>query len=257
MRDIPLILPDWPAPSHVRAAVTTRTGGASQGEFAGFNLGLNTGENPDIVESNRRRLAARVGLVHEPAWLRQVHGAVVVRAEDVTAATEADASWTAKPGMACAILTADCLPVLFCDRQGTRVAAAHGGWRGLAAGILGNTLAAMRCNPGDVMAWLGPAIGPQAFEVGPEVRAAFVDRRPEAADAFEPGKGDRFHCDIHALARTQLRSAGVREIHGGGFCTFNDAERFYSYRRDGGRTGRMASLVWLASEPSDAASVAE
>ena len=244
MRDVPLLLPDWNAPANVRAAVTTREGGASRNEWASFNLGLNTGEDPAIVESNRRRLAARLGLVRRPAWLDQVHGATVVQADEAPNMPAADASWTRESGVACAILTADCLPVLFCDRSGTRVAAAHGGWRGLAAGILENTVAALACRPADVMAWLGPAIGPQAFEVGPEVYTAFVSRWPDTASAFRAGRGDRLWCDIDAIARIQLQAAGVQEISGGGYDTTGDS-RFYSYRRDGGRTGRMASLVWL------------
>jgi YfiH family protein len=249
MRDIPFILPDWPAPSNVRAAVTTRAGGASTGSYTHFNLGANTGEDPDIVAANRRRLAARLGLLHEPAWLRQVHGTTVIDAGAVNGTPEADASWTSLSGVACVVLTADCLPVLFCDRAGTRVAAAHGGWRGLAAGILANTVAAMDCAANEVLAWLGPAIGPDAFEVGPEVRAAFTASWPETAAAFRNGQGDRWFCDLYAIARVQLRALGVREISGGGFCTVTD-ERFYSYRRnrqgrDGGETGRMASLVWL------------
>lgn len=244
MRDVPLLLPGWNAPANVRAAVTTREGGASRNAWASFNLGLNTGEDPAIVESNRRRLAARLGLVRQPAWLGQVHGATVVQADKATDTPAADASWTCEPSVACAILTADCLPVLFCDRSGSRVAAAHGGWRGLAAGILENTVAALACQPADVMAWLGPAIGPQAFEVGPEVRAAFVVRWPKTAGAFRAGRGDRLWCDIDAIARIQLQAVGVQEISGGGYDTTGDS-RFYSYRRDGGRTGRMASLVWL------------
>lgn len=257
MRDVPILLPDWNAPANVRAAVTMREGGASRGAWASFNLGLNTGEDSAVVESNRRRLVARLGLVRQPAWLRQVHGAMVVQADTATDMPEADASWTREPGVICAILTADCLPVLFCDRSGTRVAAAHGGWRGLAAGILENTIADLQCKPEDVLAWLGPAIGPNGFEVGPEVRAAFDERWPDTASAFRTGRGDRLWCDIYAIARIQLRSAGVREISGGGFDTISDS-RFYSYRRDDGLTGRMASLVWLdGMETADRPSMAE
>lgn len=247
MRDMPFILPDWDAPPNVRAVVTTRAGGASTGPYAAFNLGMNTGEDLDVVAGNRRRLAARLDLAVEPAWLRQVHGTVVVDAAATDGEPEADASFTTKTGVACAVLTADCLPVLFCDRAGTRVAAAHAGWRGLASGVLANAAAAMASAAEELVAWLGPAIGPGAFEVGPEVRAAFVERWPETAAAFHSGRGDRWFCDLYAVARVQLRALGVREISGGGFCTFTDAERFYSWRRDGGKTGRMASLVWLAS----------
>lgn len=257
MRDMPLLLPEWNAPANVRAAVTTREGGASQGAWARFNLGLNTGEDPDTVESNRRRLVARLGLTRQPAWLRQVHGAAVVQADTAGDMPEADASWTCEVDIACAVLTADCLPVLLCDRSGTRVAAAHGGWRGLAAGIIENTVAALRCEPADLLAWLGPAIGPGSFEVGPEVRAAFAGRWPDTANAFRAGRGDRLWCDINEIARIQLLAAGVCEISGDGYDTVSDS-RFYSYRRDNGRTGRMASVIWLAgAKTADRSSVAE
>ena len=245
MRDLSFILPDWPAPSNVRAAVTTRAGGSSTGPYAHFNLGMNTSEDPDVVAANRRRLTARLDLEREPVWLRQVHGTTVVDAGIATGMPEADASFTERRGIACAVLTADCLPVLLCDRAGSHVAAVHGGWRGLAAGILAKTVTAMDCAGERLIAWLGPAIGPAAFEVGPEVRAAFVGHWPETANAFRRGQGDRWFCDLYAVARVQLEVLGVREISGGDFCTFTDAQRFYSYRRDGGETGRMASLVWL------------
>jgi len=245
IRELPILLPDWPAPANVRAAATTRRGGVSLGPFTSLNLGRNTEDDPDAVSANRRHLRARLGLTREPAWLHQVHGADVVRAtEDSADSPAADASWTDHPGIACTILAADCLPVLFCDRNGTRVAAAHGGWRGLANGILDRTVDAMGVAPAELIAWLGPAIGPDAFEVGPEVRTAFVERWPETTAAFRAGQGDRWFCDIWSVARIQLRELGVTEIHGGGDCTFADEDRFFSFRRDG-TTGRMASLVWL------------
>lgn len=237
-----LIKPDWPAPASVHALVTTRTGGVSLPPFDSLNLGDHVGDDPAAVALNRQRL--RGFLPAEPCWLRQVHGTVVAPADGQRDTLEADASVAFGPGVVCAVLTADCLPVLFCDRQGSRVVAAHAGWRGLAAGILESSVAAMRCDPADVMAWLGPAIGPKAFEVGEEVREAFVQDLPAAAAAFLPGLPGKWLADIYELARQKLVRAGVEAVYGGGLCTYTDAERFYSYRRDR-TTGRMAALVWL------------
>lgn len=238
----PWLTPDWPAPENVRACVTTRAGGVSAEPFDNFNLGDHVGDDPAVVAENRRRLTA--GLACRPAWLNQVHGVEVARA-DPSRVVEADASWSSTPGVACTVMTADCLPVLFCDRAGTRVAAAHAGWRGLADGVLEATVEALDVDPGELLVWLGPAIGPQAFEVGPEVREAFVAQHPQAADAFvasqRPG---RFMADIYRLARIRLAAKGVDAVYGGGLCTVTDSERFYSYRRSP-RTGRLASLVWL------------
>lgn len=251
MRELPLLLPDWPAPSNVRAVATTRIGGVSRGPFETLNLGLHVGDDPEAVQANRRRLHARLGLSGAASWLQQIHGADVVRADEVIEPPAADASWTDKQGVTCAVLTADCLPVLLCDRRGTRIAAAHGGWRGLADNILAQTVRAMGVRPSDVMAWLGPAIGPDAFEVGPDVRQAFIARWPETEAAFRAGQGDRWFCHIYSVAGAQLRALGVTSVYGGGFCTHNEPDRFFSYRRDG-QTGRMASLIWL-----DHAAVAE
>lgn len=237
-----LLVPDWPAPASVRASVTTRAGGVSQVPFDSFNLGDHVGDDPAAVAENRRRLQALLGC--QPAWLSQVHGVAVVEADPARVA-EADASWSATPGIACTIMTADCLPVLFCDRAGSRVAAAHAGWRGLAAGVLEASVAALGCPPSEVLVWLGPAIGPQAFEVGGEVREAFVALHAEAAGAFVPSANPgRYMADLYRLARIRLASVGVSAVYGGGLCTFSDAERFYSYRREP-RTGRLASLIWL------------
>lgn len=239
-----LLIPDWPVPARVRAVVTTRAGGVSAVPFDALNLGDHVGDDPAAVAENRRRLQALLGC--RPAWLSQVHGVTVVRA-DPAQVLEADASWSATPGIACAIMTADCLPVLFCDRAGARVAAAHAGWRGLAAGVLEASVAALGCPPGEVLVWLGPAIGPQVFEVGAEVREAFVSRHAEAAAAFVPSTNPgRYMADLYHLARIRLARVGVTAVYGGGLCTFGDAERFYSYRREP-RTGRLASLIWLES----------
>ena len=236
-----LLVPDWPAPAIVRACVTTRAGGVSVAPFDTLNLGDHVGDDPAAVAENRRRLQALLGC--RAAWLQQVHGVTVVEA-DPQQLLEADASWSARPGVACAIMIADCLPVLFCDRAGSRVAAAHAGWRSLAGGVLEASVAALSCPADQVLVWLGPAIGPQAFEVGAEVREAFVDQHPQAAEAFVPSVNPgRFMADLYRLARIRLAAVGVTAVSGGSLCTFNDP-RFYSYRR-AARTGRLASLIWL------------
>ena len=237
------IIPDWPAPARVKSLMTTREGGVSLASWASLNLGDHVGDDPAHVAANRARL--RQTLPAEPGWLRQVHSARVVELGRESN-PEADAAFTREPGQVCAVLTADCLPVLFCDRAGSVVAAAHAGWRGLADGVLEATVAAMRVvAPCDILAWMGAAIGPQAFEVGDEVKRIFVDRHPEAAAAFVPHAPGKWLADIYRLARIRLAHAGVQAVYGGGRCTFSEADRFYSYRRDG-VTGRMASLIWLA-----------
>lgn len=238
---LPLILPDWPAPPSVAACVTTRLGGTSVPPFDSFNPATHVGDDPQAVTANRALL--RTLLPAEPLWMDQVHGTEVLDADSVCGGS-GDASFARQPGRVCAVLTADCLPVLFCNRQGTVVAAAHAGWRGLAMGVLARTVEHMACRPGDVVAWLGPAIGPGAFEVGPEVRAVFLERLPGAACAFASGQGDRLFADIYRLARLSLAGAGVQAVYGGGLCTVRQSGLFHSYRRDG-RCGRMASLVWL------------
>lgn len=244
---LPLLRPQWPAPAQVQACVTTIAGGVSVGPYASLNLGVHVGDDPAHVAANRQRLRERLGLRAEPVWLRQVHGVDVATLPAAPDALTADAAVATRANVACAILTADCLPVLFCDTAGSVVAAAHAGWRGLLDGVLENTVSAMKVPASSVLAWLGPAIGPQAFEVGAEVRAAFIARDAAASAAFvsadAPGK---YLADLYALARLRLRAAGVGRVDGGGLCTYGDRERFYSYRRDG-VCGRMASLVWLAS----------
>jgi YfiH family protein len=259
------IVPDWPAPIGVRALMTTRSGGvsappwgAAPGVGGGMNLGLNSGDALSNVQANRARLRAVVPtllpalLTSEPAWLTQVHGAAVVEAEAVggTAPT-ADASTALAADAVCAVLVADCLPVLFADAAGRGVAAAHAGWRGLAAGVLQATvtrlrqrIAASTCDAqADVIAWIGPAIGPSRFEVGPEVLLAMQQTLPEAARAFTPSAGGKHHADLSVLARQALAQCGVVRVYGGGMCTASDARRFYSFRRDG-PTGRHAALIW-------------
>lgn len=239
------IKPDWPAPGVVQALVTTRLGGVSRPPYDSLNLGDHVGD--DAVAVTRNRALLRGFLPTEPKWLKQVHGITVAAADALDAAVEADAAVGFRPGTVCAVLTADCLPVLFCDRQGTRVAAAHAGWRGLAAGVLEASVAAMQCPPSEIMAWLGPAIGPQAFEVGEEVRDVFVRDLPTSAAAFAPGQSGKWLADIYELARLRLARAGVQAVYGGGLCTYTDAARFYSYRRDKA-TGRMAALIWMGGQ---------
>jgi YfiH family protein len=235
------LTPDWPAPASVKACVTTREGGVSEAPFDSLNLGDHVDDRPEAVAENRRRLTDHFSI--QPAWLQQVHGIAVAHADPGIVAT-ADASWTTTPGIACTAMTADCLPALFCDRAGTRVAAAHAGWRGLAAGVLEATLDSLDVPAGEVLVWLGPAIGPKAFEVGPEVREVFINQLPEAAQAFVPSdNAGKFMADIYLLARLRLAERGVTAVYGGGFCTVTDP-RFFSYRR-ASRTGRFASLVWL------------
>ncbi len=235
------LLPEWPAPPAVRALVTTRAGGVSRGPYASLNLADHVGDTAAAVAENRRRLCAR--LPAEPLWLRQVHGSAVVDAAAAAPDAEADAALTRQPGTVCAVLTADCLPVLLCSRSGRTVCAAHAGWRGLAGGVLEAAVAALAESPEDLLAWLGPAIGPRAFEVGDEVRAAFLAAAPQAEAAFAPAAPGKWLADLYLLARQRLQAAGVVRIFGGGLCTFSDAARFYSYRRDG-ITGRMAALIW-------------
>lgn len=240
-----LLLPDWPAPAAVRAACTTRLGGVSQGVYASLNMGRSGGDESAAVSENRRRVHQALGLPAEPCWIRQVHGVRAVQMPQAAPEPEADASFTFERGVVCAVQAADCLPVLFCDENGTRVAAAHAGWRGLAGGVLERTVAALGVAPGQLLAWLGPAIGPEAFEVGDEVRDAFVAGDAEAVHAFRPGAvAGKHYADLYALARRRLALAGVNRVSGGGLSTHADPARFYSYRRDG-VTGRMAALIWL------------
>ncbi|MFO2464691.1 peptidoglycan editing factor PgeF [Pseudomonas sp. 15FMM2] len=235
------LIPDWPAPIGVKACVTTRAGGVSLAPFDSLNLGDHVEDDHEAVLDNRRRLGDVFNI--QPAWLRQVHGVSVVEADPGRIA-EADGSWTRTPGIACTAMTADCLPALFCTRDGTRVAAAHAGWRGLAAGVLEAAVDSLQVEPGEILVWLGPAIGPQAFEVGLEVREAFIQRHPQTSEAFVPSqKPGKLMADIYQLARLRLAAHGVMAVYGGGFCTVTDP-RFFSYRRSP-RTGRFASLIWL------------
>ncbi len=241
----PYIDVEWPAPRGVRAICTTRVGGVSRGICASFNIGARCGDDAVAVAANRHQLRASLGLQREPGWLRQVHGTCVVRLPAAEPEPEADASFTTAQMTACVVLSADCLPVLFCADDASAVAAAHAGWRGLAAGVLESTVAALPVAPARLLAWLGPAIGPDAFEVGEDVYSAFVRGDAGAANAFATtGLAGKYHADLFALARRRLAAAGVTQVYGGGVCTYADASRFFSFRRDG-VTGRQAAMIWL------------
>lgn len=245
------IFPDWPAPPHVGAISTMRRGGVSQGPYddgnggGGLNLGVHVHDRESHVLHNRALL--RRAIPAEPVWLSQIHGNMVVDAPSVQELVEADASVSTQTGIACAIQTADCLPVLFCDGQGTMVGAAHAGWRGLVEGVLEATVERLRAlGAVEILAWMGPAIGPQRFEVGPDVVTAFIRRDSAMRAAFQPvpDRTDKYLADIYGLARMTLSRIGIDKVYGGGLCTMTDASRFYSYRRDR-ITGRMATLIWL------------
>ena len=241
------IVPDWPAPNVVRAVSTTRVGGCSSSPYESLNLGDHVGDEPARVRRNRKYLMQRLGLVSEPPWLQQVHGCEVVVCGQTGPAPQADAITAAAPGEVCAVLTADCLPVLLCDRSGKQVAAVHAGWRGLQAGVIESAVASFGESRDRILAWLGPAIGPEAFEVGSEVRDAFVRSHPRDEQAFSPGRNNRWMADIYQLARNRLKQCDVSFVGGGEYCTHSDPERFFSYRREG-RTGRMASLIWIDNQ---------
>jgi YfiH family protein len=235
------IAPDWPAPPGVRAASTLRPGGVSRDRYAGLNLGAHVGDDPGHVAENRRRLAAALRLPSEPVWLTQVHGCRVARADISGEDRVADAAYTRRAGVVCAVMAADCLPVLLCSRDGGTVAAVHAGWKGLVGGVVEAAVTAMGSR--DLLAWLGPAIGPEAFEVGGEVRAAFLRHGAEFAIGFREADAGKWRADLYALARLVLNRLGIAEVHGGGWCTHGNPGDFYSYRRDR-VTGRMATLIW-------------
>ena len=243
MAELEVLRPDWVAPAGVRAVITTRSGGVSPAPYDSFNLATHVGDRPEAVEENRRRLRAALSLPSEPAWLEQVHGnAVAVLPARTPGPADAAVAFTRGP--VCAVLVADCLPVFLATRAGDRVGIAHAGWRGLVAGVVEATIATLDCEPRELVAWLGPSIGATAFEVGDEVRDAFLAQDAQADVAFRRGRPGRWLADLPALARRRLGGAGVTQVGGGGYCTVTDSARFYSYRRDGA-TGRMAALAWL------------
>ena len=234
--------PDWPLPAGVHAAVTLRTGGVSCGMYASLNPATHVLDDPKHVTANRHIIKTMLQLPAEPVWLQQVHGVTVVKADQTEPLAQADASYTDCSGIVCAVLTADCLPLLFCGDQGRVIAAAHAGWRGLLAGVITQTLKEMHCR--DMQVWLGPAIGPDNFEIGAEVFNAFVGANPTTENAFRRTGREKWLADIYHLARLNLAEFGIEQIYGGGLCTVADPLRFYSYRRDGAATGRMASIIW-------------
>jgi len=250
---IELIEADWPAPAGIHALQTTRVGGVSPMPYGELNLGSNTGDAPTVVAQNRRLLREQLALPREPAWLRQVHGRQVIDASALSAndpAPAADAAATSAAGVVCAVLSADCLPVLFCSDDGQWIAAAHAGWRGLAAGVLEATIARAPQPPSRLLAWFGAAISPLHFEVGPEVRAIFVEACADDAAAFVPGRDGRWQADLYQLARLRLARTGLQRVYGGGRCCYAEAQQFYSFRRachqGQAETGRMATLIWRA-----------
>lgn len=241
MAALTFITPDWPAPVNVKALQTTRNGGVSTGVYASLNLGDHVKDHPQHVAANRQLLSGY--LPSEPVWLNQVHGVRVIDAALSSCLESADASFATRKQVVCVTMTADCLPVLLCDQAGTAVAAIHTGWRSLCDGVIEATVAAMPVQASQLMAWLGPAIGPEAFEVGGEVRAQFIAQDAQAELAFQP-KGDKWLGDLYAIARQRLQTLGITQVYGGGRCTFNEPQTFFSYRRDGD-TGRMGCFIWL------------
>ena len=236
-----MIRANWPAAPNVIAGCTTRVGGVSTGSYESLNLGAHVGDEDDAVRENRMRFAIDASLPTEPAWLDQVHGSVV--AVEPEAGQTADSAISRAARFVCVVMVADCLPVLFTNRSGTEVGAAHAGWRGLAAGVLEKTVRAFNAEPGELLAWMGPAISQAAFEVGEEVRSAFLETDPRSSPCFSPNDNGRWQADLYGLARRRLATAGVDQVFGGGFCTHGDPERFFSHRRDG-QCGRMAAFVF-------------
>lgn len=239
-----LLTPDWPVPCNVHAVCSTRQGGYSAGPYASLNLGEHVADDQALVFINRRHLQQQAAMPGAPVWLQQVHGTQVqMLKRDTPDGLTGDASVTTESGVVCTVMTADCLPLLLCNRQGTQVAAVHAGWRGLCDGVIEATIAHF-AEPDEVLAYLGPAISQQSFEVGSEVRAAFIACATEAERAFRPGANGKWQADLYMLARQRLSKCGVQHIYGGSYCTYLQPELFFSYRRDG-QTGRMASCIWI------------
>jgi hypothetical protein len=238
------IIPEWPAPKNVKALQTTRNGGVSVAPYRSLNLGSHVGDIPLAVAHNRQLLSPL--LPGEPVWLNQVHGITVADTNKAECVPQADACIATRAGAVCVVMTADCLPVLLCDMRGSVVGAVHAGWRGLCDGILEQAVRSMNVPPQHLMAWLGPAIGPRAFEVGDDVRSAFIARQPQAEAGFAPKVSGKWLADIYHLARLRLAALGVTRIYGGSWCTYSDSLRFFSFRRDG-ITGRMGTFIWMDS----------
>lgn len=242
-----IIDPNWPAPRNVKAFTSTRIGGQSQPPYMSLNLGQHVGDQKETVMANRQLLSRQLGLPSEPIWLAQIHGTTVVRADQHIGkiVPTADASWTQATDVVCAVLTADCLPILLCNKAGTLVAAIHAGWRGLAAGIVEEMMTVLNEADSEVLAWLGPAIGPEIFEVSHDVRDIFIENDPVAKEAFKANNSNKWLANIYLLAKQRLEKCGVTAVYGGEHCTYIENDLFYSFRRDHGVTGRMATLIWL------------
>lgn len=243
---IEVVRPTWPAPQNITAFTTTRIGGHSRGPYASFNLGLSVGDDEPCVRANRQLLKDYLQLPGEPYWIKQVHGNHVVTATQHSDLPSADASHTMEKNVICTVMTADCLPVLLCHREGLEVAAIHGGWRSLAQEIIPKTIQQMQSKPEELIAWLGPAIGPTAFEVGLEVKQAFVEKHPQTEHAFQSTDQHHALANIYLLAEYYLKTAGVHAVYREDYCTLTDDIHFFSHRRDGGTTGRMASFIWIS-----------
>jgi YfiH family protein len=239
------ITPTWPAPKNIHAYTTLRHGGLSEKPYDCFNLAQHVGDQPEHVQANRQLLKKELNLLIEPIWLQQTHSTIAVKATPENREMEADASYTNQAHHTCVVLTADCLPLLVCNRDGTHIAAIHAGWRGLLNGVIESTLHALSLPPEELLVWLGPAIGPAHYETGDEVREQFIHQHPNAINAFSPSPNNRWLADLYALARLRLYHFGITAIYGGELCTYAD-NRFYSYRRDGGKTGRIATLIWIS-----------
>jgi len=233
----------WPSPVHIHAGTTTRIGGVSSAPYDTFNLAAHVGDHPDCVTRNRELLCAGLGLINAPSWLHQEHGDQLINLEYPPATFRGDGSYTTRSNQICVVLTADCLPLLLCDKQGTQIAAVHVGWRGFSRNIIANAISRFSCNAQDLLAWLGPSISARHYEVGPEVRTACQKITGDATIGFVPVRSNHWYGDLVGLANYQLHACGVRNIYGGDYCTYTDILRFYSYRRDG-TTGRMANLIW-------------
>lgn len=239
-----VITPNWPAPANIRSLSTTRIGGFSLAPYDQFNLGDHVGDDPFSVSKNRQQLINSTNLPQSPYWLRQTHSIQAINTQDWHADIEADSCFSTTTDHICAVMTADCLPILLCDVDGNHVAAIHAGWRGLLAGVIENTIEKMTCPANQLLAWLGPAIGPTAFEVGAEIRDAFIAANAVDTTAFTSADNELWLADLYLLAGHRLQKSGITAIYGGDFCTFNDHHRFFSYRRDG-VTGRMATMIWI------------
>jgi purine-nucleoside/S-methyl-5'-thioadenosine phosphorylase / adenosine deaminase len=242
-----LIIPNWPAPNNIKAVSTTRHSGFSLAPYAQLNLGSHVGDDPQLVDQNREYITQSANLPEEPRWLEQIHGTTIINSQHWQQDIKADAIFSLQVSHVCAVMTADCLPILLCNQQGNIVAAIHAGWRGLAAGIIEKIIQTFSCDPSEIMVWLGPAIGPTQFEVGPEVYDLFVANDPTSSEAFKIKDPQHYLADIYLLARQRLQKNNVHKVFGGDFCTVSEKERFFSYRRDG-ITGRMASMIWITDK---------